>query len=130
MIPIWQVHTATVVAAYLRNNPVPPGQVPAVIALVGQAFQTIDGNTPDSPLLNRPEPAVPIAQSVQHDHLYCLECGEKARVLKQHLRRFHGLAPWQYRKRWNLAQSYPLIAPQTSAAMRDSHWRRHQVELT
>ena len=57
------------------------------------------------------EPAVPVRQSVKADHLVCLECGQKFSMLKRHLRTDHQLTPEEYRQKWELPGSYPVVAP-------------------
>ena len=59
----------------------------------------------------RPEPAVPIRRSVQHDRITCLECGTGFKMIKRHLATAHHLTPEGYRKRWGLGRDYPMIAP-------------------
>jgi predicted transcriptional regulator len=56
------------------------------------------------------EPAVPVKRSVFADHLVCLECGQKLMMLKRHLRGDHRMTPQQYRDKWNLPPSYPMVA--------------------
>src|SRR5215813_9829250 len=68
-----------------------------------------------SPPQAPPKPAVPIRRSVGRDYVICLECGYRARTLRRHLRRAHGLDVTDYRTRWNLPAEYPLIAPSYSA---------------
>jgi predicted transcriptional regulator len=48
---------------------------------------------------------------VQHDHVVCLECGYRGRVLRRHLRVAHGLEPAEYRVRWRLPPDHPITAP-------------------
>jgi ROS/MUCR transcriptional regulator protein len=54
---------------------------------------------------------VPVRRSVLADHIVCLDCGEHFSVLKRHLMTDHKLTPEQYRQRWELPFSYPLVAP-------------------
>lgn len=58
-----------------------------------------------------PRPAVPVSKSMTHDHIYCLEDGQKFRSLRRHLRQAHGMTPEQYREKWGLPQHYQLVAP-------------------
>jgi predicted transcriptional regulator len=59
----------------------------------------------------RPEPAVPITHSVFPDHIVCLEDGRKMKMLKRHLMSAYNLTPQQYRQRWGLPATYPMVAP-------------------
>ena len=45
------------------------------------------------------------------DCTICLEDGRELRMLKRHLRTAHGMSPDQYRQRWNVPASYPMVAP-------------------
>ncbi len=59
----------------------------------------------------RPEPAVPIKQSVTPDYIVCLEDGKKQKMIKRHLKTAHDMTPDDYRKRWGLPRDYPMVAP-------------------
>jgi predicted transcriptional regulator len=100
--------TAKVVAAHVSNNTVSPTEVQS---LIRQIYQTLSaaGNEPTQP--KRPEPAVPPAKSVFNDHIICLEDGRKLKMLKRHLMSSYKMTPLQYRQRWNLPASYPMVAP-------------------
>ena len=60
-------------------------------------------------------PAVPIRRSVTDDHIVCLECGKKLKMLKRHLLTDHELTPQAYRAKWGLKPDYPMVAPTYSA---------------
>jgi len=100
--------TAKVVAAHVSNNTVSPTEVQS---LIRQIYQTLSaaGNQPAQP--ERPEPAVPPAKSVFNDHIICLEDGRKLKMLKRHLMSAYNMTPLQYRQRWGLPASYPMVAP-------------------
>ncbi|MEI4488410.1 MucR family transcriptional regulator [Frigidibacter sp. MR17.14] len=59
----------------------------------------------------RPRPAVAVERSIAADHLVCLESGERVVLLGSHLARRFGLTPAEYRRRWGLPESYPMVAP-------------------
>jgi predicted transcriptional regulator len=100
---------AEIVAAYLRNNSVAPSDVPAVIAQVYESLAGLGQSQPVEPeALN---PAVPIRRSVNPEHITCLDCGAKAKMLRRHLSTAHNLTPAEYRERWKLPTDYPLVAP-------------------
>jgi predicted transcriptional regulator len=48
---------------------------------------------------------------VHQDHLVCLDCGAHFSMLKRHLMTDHQLMPDQYRLRWQLPPTYPIVAP-------------------
>ncbi len=59
----------------------------------------------------KPEPAVPIKQSVKPEYIVCLEDGKKLKMLKRHLRTAYNMSPDEYRKKWGLPRDYPMTAP-------------------
>ena len=61
-------------------------------------------------------PAVAVKKSVTPDHLVCLECGKKMKVLKRHLTTAHGLTVDEYRSKWSLPADYPVVAPNYAKA--------------
>jgi len=100
--------TAKVVAAHVANNTVSPAEVQSLIRQIYQTLSEV-GNEPTTP--ERPEPAVPPAKSVFNDHIVCLEDGRKLKMLKRHLMSAYKMTPLQYRQRWGLPASYPMVAP-------------------
>jgi predicted transcriptional regulator len=49
-------------------------------------------------------------QTVFGDHLICMEDGLTMKMLKRHLLTVHGITPVEYRAKWNLPDSYPMVA--------------------
>ena len=49
------------------------------------------------------------------DYLICLEDGHKVKMLKRYLATRYNLTPEQYRQRWGLPNSYPMVAPAYAA---------------
>ena len=99
---------AEIVSAHVSNNAVPTDQLPR---LIQQVFNTLASVEQASVTPPKPEPAVPIKQSMRADHLTCLDCGKQFSMLKRHLRTDHQLTPQEYRQRWELPPSYPMVAP-------------------
>ena len=101
--------TTEIVAAHVSNNSVDVADVPNLITNVYGALAGLGdlGEKEEA----APEPAVSIRSSVKKDHIVCLECGKKMKVLKRHLRTDHGLSPEEYKARFNLSADYPLVAP-------------------
>jgi predicted transcriptional regulator len=97
-----------IVSAHVSNNAVPPDQLPTLIQQVFNTLATVEQRTPEPP---KSDPAVPIRQSVKPDHLVCLDCGKHFSLLKRHLMTDHNQTPEQYRQRWGLPVSYPIVAP-------------------
>ena len=107
--------TADVVAAYVSNNPVPAGELPNLIADVHAALGRVGGNTEQAPV-DKPKPAVNPKRSVHDEYIICLEDGKKFKSLKRHLMTHYGLTPDQYREKWGLDATYPMVAPNYAAA--------------
>ena len=108
--------TADVVSAYVSNNPVPVGELPA---LIGQVHAALKGTAGASLSAEEPEvlkPAVSIRKSVTPDHIICLEDGKKFKSLKRHLSTHYGLTPDDYRAKWCLSADYPMVAPNYAAS--------------
>jgi len=101
-------HVAEIVAAYVGHNTVSPDQIPGLIASVNQALNRL--GEPPAAAASPPTPAVPIRRSVGPDTITCLDCGWKGVMLKRHLSTAHGMSPGQYRERWGLELTYPLVA--------------------
>jgi predicted transcriptional regulator len=104
--------TADIVSAHIANNNVSADQLPGLIRDVHQALATV-GQIPAEPI--RAEPAVDVKKSVFPDHIICLECGASMKMLKRHLATDHGMTPDEYRAKWNLPASYPMVAPEYAA---------------
>ena len=100
--------TTEIVSAHLANNRVPADHLPALIQRVFNTLSTVEQTTAAPP---KPEAAVPVNRSVRPDHIVCLECGKHFSMLKRHLMTDHKLTPEQYRQRWVLPFSYPIVAP-------------------
>jgi predicted transcriptional regulator len=97
-----------IVSAHVRNNAVAADQLPVLIQQVFNALATVEQATAAPP---KPESAVTVRQSVTAGHIVCLDCGKHFSMLKRHLMTDHKLTPEQYRQRWELPRSYPLVAP-------------------
>ncbi len=107
--------TADVVAAYVSNNPVPAGELPNLIADVHAALGRV-GGSPEQAQAEKQKPAVNPKRSVHDDYIICLEDGKKFKSLKRHLMTHYGLTPDEYREKWGLDSSYPMVAPNYAAA--------------
>ncbi len=85
--------------------------MPGLIATVHETLATL-GPEEAAP---RPEPAVPIKQSVKPEYIVCLDDGKKLKMLKRHLKTAYNMTPDDYRKRWGLPSDYPMVAPNYAA---------------
>ena len=97
-----------IVSAYVRNNAVSTDQLPGLIRQVFNALATVEQATAAPP---KAEPAVEVRRSVVADHIVCLDCGKHFSMLRRHLITDHEMTPEQYRQRWELPPTYPLVAP-------------------
>lgn len=111
--------TADIVMAFVSHNAVQANTLPSLITSVHETITDLD--TPKlicaEPI--RMEPAVSARASVKPDHVTCMECGFKGKMLKRHLKTHHGLTPEGYRTRWNLAADHPLVAPNYAEVRRN-----------
>ena len=108
--------TADVVAAYVSNNPVPVADLPSLIADVHSALGRVGGGAVEQPQADKQKPAVNPKRSVHDDYIVCLEDGKKFKSLKRHLMTHYNMTPDQYREKWGLDASYPMVAPSYAAA--------------
>ena len=106
--------TTDVVAAYLRNNPLPSSQIADIINSVYRSLRTLNHGG-GAGYAEATRPAVPVRKSIQPDFLVCLEDGKRLKMLKRHLRSTYNLTPDQYRQKWGLAPDYPMVAPNYAA---------------
>jgi predicted transcriptional regulator len=107
-------YTADIVASFVTHNNIAADQLPELIRTVHRTLQSL-GHAEDPKAAERPRPAVPIAKSVQNDHIVCLEDGKKLTMLKRYLRSTYNMTPEEYRKRWGLPADYPMVAPAYAA---------------
>lgn len=101
---------ANIVAAYVSNHTIKSDDLPEFIRLVHQSL--CDINARQSFILGAPSnPAVSIEDSITPDFIICLEDGRRLKMLKRHLKTAYNMTPEQYRERWGLPNSYPMVAP-------------------
>lgn len=109
--------TAEVVAAYVSNNSVPAGDLPALISDIHAALGRMNAPVAEvAPVAEKQKPAVNPKRSVHDDYIICLEDGKKFKSLKRHLMTHYGLTPDQYREKWDLDAAYPMVAPNYAQA--------------
>ena len=107
--------TAEIVSAYVSNNTVASGDIPALINQVHAALLRVSSGQAE-PSSEPLKPAVPIKRSINPDFIVCLEDGKKFKSLKRHLRTQYDMTPEQYREKWGLPPDYPMVAPNYAAA--------------
>jgi predicted transcriptional regulator len=107
--------TASIVSAYVSNNPVAAQDLSALINQVHAALTRVSsgqGEVASEPL----KPAVSVKKSITADFIVCLEDGKKFKSLKRHLRTQYNMTPDQYREKWSLPPDYPMVAPNYAIA--------------
>lgn len=109
--------TSDIVAAHVSNNNVDVADVPTLISSVYGALSEL--GKPVEVAEQRPDPAVSVRSSVKNDHIVCLDCGKKMKMLRRHLSTEHDMTPGEYRDRWDLAPDYPMVAPAYAETRRD-----------
>jgi MucR family transcriptional regulator, transcriptional regulator of exopolysaccharide biosynthesis len=107
--------TAEIVSAYVSNNTVPAGDIPALIGQVHAALARVSGKAGEA-VAETLKPAVSVKKSVTPEFIVCLEDGKKFKSLKRHLRTQYNMTPEQYREKWGLGADYPMVAPNYAAA--------------
>jgi predicted transcriptional regulator len=110
--------TTDIVSAYVGNNTVVAGDLPALIQSVHKALSNVSSG-PEAVEAPVKEPAVPVKKSITPEFLVCLEDGRKFKSLKRHLRTTYNMSPEDYRAKWSLPKDYPMVAPNYARARSD-----------
>ncbi|MCP2187245.1 UNVERIFIED_ORG: putative transcriptional regulator [Bradyrhizobium japonicum] len=108
--------TASIVSAYLGNNPTPAAEIPNLISQVHGALVRVSSGRVEAAPLEPAKPAVSLKKSIAPDYLVCLEDGKRFKSLKRHLRTQYNMTPEQYREKWGLPADYPMVAPNYAVA--------------
>lgn len=113
--PSYIERTVDVVAAYVSNNSIPTAELPALIASIHEALNTIAAGPAQQPAetIEKPTPAQ-IRKSIRPDGLVSFIDGKSYKTLKRHLTK-HGLDPQSYRERYGLPPDYPTTSANYSA---------------
>lgn len=109
--------TSDIVAAHVSNNSISADEVATLIDSVYSALSRLGEDAAPAPAA--PEPAVSIRSSVKKDHITCLDCGKKMKMLRRHLSSEHDTTPSEYRAKWGLPADYPMVAPDYAETRRD-----------
>jgi predicted transcriptional regulator len=100
--------TVDVVRAYVSNNRLDAVELPSFIRQVHDCFRGLGNAQAEH---GKAEPHVPIKRSVTRNYLVCLECGMQLKMLKRHMGSAHQMSLADYRTKWGLPPSYPVVAP-------------------
>lgn len=98
--------TATIISAYVGENAIPRAEIPQLIKDVHSTLGDLGW-----PSATASKPATGIDRTITDDYIVCLEDGKKFKSLKRHLMTEYGMTPDQYKAKWNLPESYPMVAP-------------------
>jgi len=108
---------ADIISAHVSHNSVSANDLPTLIQSVYGSLAKL--GEAKQPVEEKLEPAVSIRSSVKSDAITCLECGKKLKILKRHLLTDHNLTPDQYRARWSLPASYPIVSSEYAAKRKE-----------
>lgn len=105
---------ADIVAAYVSNHRMDPGEVPALIAAVQISLTELANDRPVNVTEIVKVTQSEIRKSISPDALISFINGKSYKSLKRHLRA-HGMTASTYRLRYGLPPDYPMISPSYSA---------------
>ncbi|WP_187440117.1 MucR family transcriptional regulator [Candidatus Nesciobacter abundans] len=106
-------HAVKLTSSYIKANPGISSD--RIVTFLSDIKKTLEEVFEEKKKQN---PAVPIGESVFQDHLVCLEDGEKVKVLGPYLKKFD-MSFEEYKKKWNLPDSYPSVSPSYSLFRRE-----------
>ncbi|WP_313808068.1 MucR family transcriptional regulator [Sphingobium sp.] len=110
--------TVQLVSAFVSNNTVASTDLAGLIQSTRAALTNELNPVPTEPEAPTYTPAVSVRKSLSSpDHILSLIDGKPYKTLKRHLAS-HGLSPEEYRARYGLPKSYPLVATSYSDARR------------
>ena len=108
--------TAEIVAAYVSRNALTASEIPAFILTIYSSLATVGSvKSKAAEVVEQKAPAVSIKKSITDEYLICLEDGLKFKSLKRHLQSSFAMTPDDYRAKWGLPSTYPMVAPSYSA---------------
>jgi predicted transcriptional regulator len=110
--------TVDLLSAYVANNSVEHGALSELIKSTHAALKVIDAPEPPAPEEPEHKPAVSVKKSLSSaSHIISLIDGKPYQTLKRHLSK-HGLTAEQYRERYGLPKTYPMVAKAYSESRR------------
>ncbi len=107
--------TATIVSAYIQAHKIAQSEIEPLFNGVYAQLSNLAPQSQNMVSVMRPDGqqmSLSIEDTVQPDYLVCLEDGKKLKMLKRYLKTNYNLTPEEYRARWNLPASYPMVAPE------------------
>ncbi len=112
--------TVELLSAFVANNSVRSDDLPALIASTHAALSGLAAPAAEAAAgAESHQPAVTARKSLANrDFIISLIDGKPYKSLKRHLTG-HGLTPEEYRSRYSLPATYPMVAPGYSDARRE-----------
>ncbi len=101
--------TAEIVSSYLLNHKTDLNELEIIIQRVYGTLTRLTGSVDNAAHVGGSD--VSIESSVTPDYIVCLEDGKKLKMLKRYLKTNYNMTPEEYRKRWGLPATYPMVAP-------------------
>jgi predicted transcriptional regulator len=110
--------TIDLLSAYVANNNVEHAALSDLIKSTHAALKAVDQPEPPAPEEPEHKPAVSVRKSLSSDsHIISLIDGKAYQTLKRHLSK-HGLTADEYRERYGLPKTYPMVAKAYSESRR------------
>jgi predicted transcriptional regulator len=103
-------------AAPSNSNAASPSRAAAKTTASRDAAKSEPRDVPAKSSKPVPHGDLTAKNSVTKDLIFCLEDGKGMKSLKRHLKEKYNMTPAEYRKKWNLAPDYPMVAPSYSLA--------------
>lgn len=111
--------TVTLLSAFVAHNNVRAEDLPGLIGVTHQALGALKSSAAEAipaEVVSEFFPVVSVRKSLaSNDHILSMIDGKPYKTLRRHLGR-HSLTPEQYRERYKLSATYPMVAPGYSAA--------------
>lgn len=102
-------NSSDIVRSYVTRNSVAPGDLARLIGDVHRALVGLERRSEVAAATVVLAPAVSIKKSITPDYLICLDDGKRFKSMKRHLGQL-GMTPDEYRAKWSLPSSYPMVA--------------------
>ncbi len=99
--------TSQIVSGYLSNNKLETSAIPKLIEDTYKTLTLISAKQSSY----THQPFTEVENSIQPDFLICLEDGKKLKMLKRYLKTKYNMTENEYRQKWDLPKTYPMIAP-------------------
>jgi predicted transcriptional regulator len=99
-----------IIESYVRSNIVAAHLVPGLMRDIHGVLLDVAAL---EPVCQAGEPTVPeTVGQPDTDHVVCLDCGRRMKMLKRHVLVAHGMNLQQYRTTWRLPADAPMVAAQ------------------